>query len=243
MLRYVFFHRVCPSEHLCSWVSDIVWPWVIKGEAWRCPSVNTDLLVRKRRWKHKGQTQMIQSWKNWEINVKWLFSQLCPWQWSFMLEWVVYINLRSKPARRTCSVLWQWTGREMKVSCKWLMVLPAVLSLSNWPEVIWVVSIELSICNEIIDPGSAKCRDPSLMQQEWWGYRCTQVPVVCASILVGFQRKAQMQLQMTSWNFFFKNNFWLLCWRAADADPFIAQRNTVSAFFMTWRNQSHHRQC
>lgn len=67
----------------------------------------------------------------------------------------------------------------MEVSCRWLMMLSAALSLRNWPEVIWVVSTESSICNEITNPSSAKRRDPALMLQERWYYCCTHMSCLC----------------------------------------------------------------
>lgn len=176
MLGYVFFHCVCPSEHLPV----------------RQIQADLGLLKDKPDFVHL-LTQTCWNTKNTNDPTLEGLGNKC--------EMIVFkaVPLATKLYAgvsgiyqlkiKTCSVFWQWTGREMKVSCKWLMVLPAALSLSNWPEVIWVVSIELSICNEIIDPGSAKCRDPSLMQREWWGYCCTRVPAVCASIQGGFSKR------------------------------------------------------
>lgn len=112
---------------------------------------------------------MLWGWSEWYVQYQASWAQL---RYS---ECAVTVNRRTG-----CAAAYRGDG--MRVSCRWLMVLPAALSLSNWPEVIWVVSIESSICNEIIDPGSAKCRDPALMQQEWWGYCSTHVSCPCVRV-------------------------------------------------------------
>lgn len=56
-----------------------------------------------------------------------------------------------------------------------------------------------------------------------------------------FQRKAQMQLQMTSWIYSLKitSDFY-----AEELQiKMLSQPKGIQSFFMTWRNQSHHRQC
>lgn len=202
----VCFPPVCvsPTEHLCFCATGVVvWPRALKTEVLSCqsdrflsqPATRKHLThtlscahTHTHRYFTKQRAQTQNHFKSIEFGSKqeWLFSQLCTWHRCFMPEWVLCIgqadSKAQKGGRETQSSSEQdgvyWRGA-MKVSCRWLMMLSAALSLRNWPKVIWVVSIESSICNEIKDPGSAKRRDPALMLQEWWCYCCTHMSCPC----------------------------------------------------------------